>query len=280
MVVLDFYSDKYPHLPKLNKLKIFCAEFFRHSALLRPFQANFDKLFEDFRSYVVQVPTCGCILLTPDFQKCLLVRAWKQQSWCFPKGKINEGETAAACAAREVLEEVGYDASGKIHPQNALQSYVYGKKIRMFVVPNVPETSEFDTRTRKEIGEIRWFALAELEALRTRQYQSKFTSVLPFLSKLRRWIDKQPPPSFAPPLVPPIALGREISDSSLARLVRRKHTKCISEHERDLSMCFRGWVISSVNASLRLPPSRRALQAAAIPSWSPSSLAAAGPMSA
>ena len=45
----------------------------------------------------------------------LLVQGfWSKNSWGLPKGKVNEGEDPARCAAREVLEETGFDISATI----------------------------------------------------------------------------------------------------------------------------------------------------------------------
>ena len=49
------------------------------------------------------IPVVGAILVSPGLDRCLLVRGWgTQASWGFPRGKINEHEPDAACAAREV----------------------------------------------------------------------------------------------------------------------------------------------------------------------------------
>ena len=49
------------------------------------------------------IPVVGAIMVSPDMEKCLLVRGWgPQASWGFPRGKVNEAEPDAACAVREV----------------------------------------------------------------------------------------------------------------------------------------------------------------------------------
>ena len=49
------------------------------------------------------VPVMGAIMLSPELDKCLLVRSWGPQgAWGFPRGKINPAETDIHCAAREV----------------------------------------------------------------------------------------------------------------------------------------------------------------------------------
>lgn len=54
-------------------------------------------------AYKERVPVCGAILISKEWDKVLLVKGWnKGASWSFPRGKINKGETEAACAVREV----------------------------------------------------------------------------------------------------------------------------------------------------------------------------------
>lgn len=52
--------------------------------------------------YVCSVPVFGAILLNASLTHVLLVRSFRGKSWGFPKGKINEDEPHADCAAREV----------------------------------------------------------------------------------------------------------------------------------------------------------------------------------
>lgn len=96
-----------------------------------------------------------------------------------------------SCAVREVLEEVGYDCSDKIRDEDFLemqwQQQVHAaagcacscldrplqacrqpapaprtQVMRLYVVPGVPEETVFETRTKKEIGEIAWHKIKDL----------------------------------------------------------------------------------------------------------------------
>ena len=83
----------------------------------------------------------------------MLVKGWKpSSSWSFPRGKINADEPEHECAARETLEETGYDVSDKIIMDAVIRITVKEQKITLFVVPNIPEDIAFATRTRKEIS--------------------------------------------------------------------------------------------------------------------------------
>ena len=84
----------------------------------------------------------------------LLVSGIKSKSWSFPGGKMNQDETPAQCAAREVLEEVGYNISNQIKPQNYIehQKNENQKKSGLFVVTNVPYNTKFHPQTQNEIG--------------------------------------------------------------------------------------------------------------------------------
>ena len=51
----------------------------------------------------------------------LLVKAWSGKSWGFPKGKIDRDEDKLTCAIREVAEEVGYDTSELVDPDQFIE---------------------------------------------------------------------------------------------------------------------------------------------------------------
>jgi hypothetical protein len=102
----------------------------------------------------------------------VLVKGWKASAgWSFPKGKVNEKEDEAFCAAREVsfhncgfyqlnmyqhfrqvLEETGYSLHGQIQRQHCIRVWVRQQPVTLFVVPNVSEDFAFKTQTRKEIS--------------------------------------------------------------------------------------------------------------------------------
>ena len=60
----------------------------------------------------------------------------------------------------------------------------------MFVIPNpvapqgIPEETEFRTKTKGEVGDIRWFSLKDTFM------PTKFFTVRPFIRDVRRWVPK------------------------------------------------------------------------------------------
>lgn len=163
----DFHREENTQLPKLKLLE-FAQRIFAHSPLLQPHAADVDALFAKFRAYKHAVPTYGAAMLSPDLLSVLLVQAWgKNAKWGFPKGKIAKDETELEAAAREVYEETGFDFMTVLDPNSEkdpvfIDSYMGGKLCRIFVIPDVPEDTVFETRTRKEISNIAWVPVASL----------------------------------------------------------------------------------------------------------------------
>jgi ADP-ribose pyrophosphatase YjhB (NUDIX family) len=50
---------------------------------------------------------CSALVLDPSGEKLLLTRRTDNGRWCLPGGRLDPGESAAECCAREVLEETG-----------------------------------------------------------------------------------------------------------------------------------------------------------------------------
>ncbi|KAH0885639.1 hypothetical protein HID58_061735, partial [Brassica napus] len=66
---------------------------FNNSDALRPHVGYMDMIFRDFFSYKSRIPVTGAIILDETYERCLLVKGWKQSSnWSFPRGKKNTNE--------------------------------------------------------------------------------------------------------------------------------------------------------------------------------------------
>ncbi|CAI2167837.1 9478_t:CDS:2 [Funneliformis geosporum] len=175
-----------------------------HCPLLHQWSHEHEKAFADFMQYKIRVPVCGAIMLNETMEKCVLVKGWSSRSgWGFPKGKINKDEPDSICAAREVLEETGYDISPLIKEQDYVELTIREQRIRLYIVVGVPEETEFCPKTRKEI---KWHKVADLPTwIKSRDRDtpyhcgggcvkygsSRFYMVVPFVSKLRNWLKTQ-----------------------------------------------------------------------------------------
>lgn len=179
----DFMADKHKHLPHFGNLKSFAETIFQHCPLLRKIQHNCEDLFNEFGAYKNQIPVFGCILLSPDMKKIVLICNWKGTSWGFPRGKINEGETPLECAIRETWEETGFEATNHCRKDDSLVVLTDEKVANLFIATNVPENTVFEPQVRKEISKVEFF---DLNTLPKRSY-----GVHPFIPKLRHWISKR-----------------------------------------------------------------------------------------
>jgi mRNA-decapping enzyme subunit 2 len=143
--------------------------------------------------YKMSIPTCGAILLNSNSTKVLLIKSWNGTNWGFPKGKIDKDEEKLDCAVREVLEEVGYDISEWVDPDLYIEHQWQEQTVRLYVVPGVPDDTVFQTRTKKEIGEIAWHKIKDIPTTREDSGKggAKFWMAVPFANKLRRLLAEQ-----------------------------------------------------------------------------------------
>ena len=152
--------------------------------------------YDNFRH---SLPVFGAILLDPTLTETVLVKGQKDQSWTFPRGKIEylENENGVQCAIREVQEEVGIDISNFINPRNKIQksctkANLYSKnpaakpekiyhKVTLYIIPNVDKTIVDETRTTDEIKHVKWWKLEDLQEYNFK----KIRFVKPFLPELK-----------------------------------------------------------------------------------------------
>lgn len=120
---------------------------------------NLEEALRAFVKYRQSVKVYGAILVDPTISHVLAVKEKKKtKNYSFPKGKKCMDENGTKCAVREVYEETGYDAEGKICN---LPITIFDK-ITLYFVFNVKADFPFQAQTRKEIEEIRWLSIKRL----------------------------------------------------------------------------------------------------------------------
>lgn len=93
--------------------------------------------------------------------RVLVVHRTRYDDWSLPKGKLQEGETWEAAAAREIAEETGL----RVAVEEPLGSTRYEvdegpKEIRWFRM-----TASGEARAQNEVDEVRWVPLDEAREL-------------------------------------------------------------------------------------------------------------------
>ncbi|XP_055383540.1 putative uncharacterized protein DDB_G0282133 [Condylostylus longicornis] len=178
-------------------LKQFASHLFQHIPFLCIYLTEVDKILEDWKEYKLSVPTYGAILVSEDLKNVLLVQSyWAKSSWGFPKGKINEHESPVHCATREVYEETGFDITNMIVPDHYIECVINYQYTRLYIVRNVPTSTNFLPRTRKEIKCCEWFPLDSLPTTKNDTNcksqlgvnPNSFFMIIPFMKRLKKWI--------------------------------------------------------------------------------------------
>ncbi|CAM9331057.1 unnamed protein product, partial [Ectocarpus fasciculatus] len=179
----DFFADKHNNLPHYKTLKQFTEVLIAHCPQLRHLTGKMAALFESFCDYKASIPVCGCIMLNAAMSRMVLVRNWKGTSWSFPRGKINQNESPFDCAMRETYEETGFNPRAHCKEENVLTlREKQGKSAKMYIAIGVPENTEFDPQTRKEISKVQFHDISGLP-------KSNW-GILPFMQMLDKWIEK------------------------------------------------------------------------------------------
>ncbi|CAM8964851.1 unnamed protein product [Rhodiola kirilowii] len=196
-----FYEDNaVENNPSLKSFsfKEFTSLMFNSCEVLKPYVPHIDDIFKDFNTYKFRVPVTGAIILDETFERCVLVKGWKGQSWSFPRGKKSKDEEDHACAVREVLEETGFDVSNILDKNEYLEVKFGDQRVRLFIVSGVKDDTVFAPQTKKEISEIAWHRLADLqpasnEIISRSVNGLKLYMVSPFLGSLKAWISRHKP---------------------------------------------------------------------------------------
>nr|CAG4644029.1 EOG090X07NG [Lepidurus arcticus] len=194
---LDYYCSEEKSTLKACGFKEFALNIFKHVSFLHFHAPSLDLVLVKWREYKQAVPTFGAILINEEMTHVLLVQGfWSKSSWGFPKGKVNEGEDPAKCAAREVFEETNFDMSHLMDPNDYLETTVHDQLTRLYVVSGVPYATKFTPRTRNEIRSIQWFPVQDLPLskkdntpkVKLGLSSNCFFLVFPFVKLIRNWI--------------------------------------------------------------------------------------------
>ncbi|KAL7109432.1 hypothetical protein ACP275_06G174800 [Erythranthe tilingii] len=205
-----FYEDNAvendPSLKSLT-LKQFTYLLFNNCEVLKPYVPYLDDIFKDFTAYKFRVPVAGAIILDETYERCLLVKGWKGNSWSFPRGKKCKDEEDHNCAIREVLEETGFDVSELLNEDEYIEMYFGQQRARLYIISGVNDQTPFAPLCKKEISEIAWKRLNELEPANDNGISRGITGlklymVSPFLASLKSWISVHPPPVAPKPYKP------------------------------------------------------------------------------
>ncbi|KAI1757823.1 hypothetical protein F4782DRAFT_525638 [Xylaria castorea] len=234
----DFIRPLDPALPSMS-LRTFSLKMFQHCPLLASFSADIHlKAFDEFMQYKTRVPVRGAVMLNDAMDAAVLVRGYKKgASWSFPRGKINKDEDDVDCAIREAYEETGYNlrAAGLVEknaPVHPLEVTMHDQQVRLYVFRGIPENTVFETRTRKEIGDIKWYRLSDLPTYKKKKgvgkiqgpatsSQERFYMVAPFMVQLRQWVlkqkkvDAQNTPAYTGHEHPPALYDENLTDENM-----------------------------------------------------------------
>lgn len=124
--------------------------------------------------------------------KVLMVKGWKSNAtWGFPRGKINKDEPDDVCAIREVFEEIGFDISPYLVPEDFIDITIRQKNFKLYIIRGVPGNTKFCPQTRKEISKIEWHDVKTLPAFSSEskvENVNQYFLVAPFMQELAKYI--------------------------------------------------------------------------------------------
>lgn len=181
----DFAREQNANFPSLE-LPGFIKSLFKELPVLKSLCEDYEQAYAEFKEYKKGIPVRGAIIFNDKYDKVLMVRPWKRQTWGFPRGKINKEEDDKVCAVREVMEETGFDCSPYLDGDFYAERTIIGKNFRFYFAGGVPESTIFETRTRKEIDEIKWIPISELKNKHSRKKFFLFTQFIKPIEKFSR----------------------------------------------------------------------------------------------
>lgn len=135
--------------------------------------ADVEQAWKDFKKLHKWVAAAGGAVWNGDKLLCI----YRRGSWDLPKGKIDEGETIAEAAVREVQEETGIQQIILGEELPTTYHTYRTKKNKRVLKPTywfMMETSEKELvpQAEEDIEKAEWVAKAELQNLKNGMYRS------------------------------------------------------------------------------------------------------------
>lgn len=137
------------------------------------------KLWDSIKTQLVEIPAAGGLVMNED-KSLLFIR--RLGVWDLPKGKIEKRETPENAAVREVEEECGVSGLKIIKPLDStfhIYRSPYLKSPRNLVLKETKwflmsceNQQALVPQTEENIEEVRWFAMDELDQVRSNTYSS------------------------------------------------------------------------------------------------------------
>lgn len=184
----DFYVDKYEHIEHLSGRE-FSRIMFHTCPLLERYKAQHADFYEQFKQYISSIPVYGTIMFTKGMKDMILCKSFGGKSWNAARGKLNAGETPMDCAARETLEETGYDPTKLIKADKYVEWTSGAQKVRLYVCIGAPKQFQYAPQTRKEIAEIRvWPTTTVLRKVKGKAGHQRFWHLFPAMGWLRAFV--------------------------------------------------------------------------------------------
>jgi 8-oxo-dGTP pyrophosphatase MutT (NUDIX family) len=154
----NFYNTNTNVMTDNNKTPSFKSFLLNLSTTLGWSVSFITENLKNYWKHSSSISRCGGILLNEDMDKILLVRGFGGKKWNFPSGKNEPSENKKDTAIREVFEETGYKAS--YDTVSTLPFFEFKRKkaqYSLFIFFNVPNTFQFQSQSKYEIEEIKWF---------------------------------------------------------------------------------------------------------------------------
>nr|PVC52075.1 hypothetical protein MACL_00001042 [Theileria orientalis] len=179
----DKWQVRHPELPSYS-FSDFLEFICRDCPILKKFVTTNDlkNMISNWREYAKKIPVRGGIIFNTACEKVLLVQSYKSKSWSFPRGKRDEAEDDAKCAAREIQEETGLDLNSSINGDFYLEIVENDMNLKLFLIPGVDDNVRLKSFSDYEICKFKWIHLRQLENIHYLRFST--FQVKPFIKKI------------------------------------------------------------------------------------------------